>query len=336
MSVNQPQKPGIGAAGANQQPLPTREELLKRQEILQRQLKANQSSLFLATRETPMLGMEDSQASSEKWALQKTQERLNEVNKQLGQIPPDAKAVPASKKSRSAKGKKGVEPLPESYKTMKIEGETTEYEVKKGDNIWKLAKGILSEGGKKPTNAEIMKLTMQISGSNQERFKSGNPNLIYPGQKLLLPKTAADAREGTKKPSEDTKKPEVLQKAPALAPSYEPFEPAKPAVPEFVGPPAPKAEDMPDFIGPRLPKTETPSPDAPAASPKLQVPKNEQPEVIPGGKGAPYGDSTAEKKSETVTVNAVLPAGAKLPEAEKKDEEEKPWYQRFWDYFNKP
>ena len=72
-----------------------------------------------------------------------------------------------------------------------------EYVIKKGDSIWKIAKGHLPKGA---SNADILKYTRQIASQNGMNVKlidgvltkiPGDPDLIFPGGKLILNKFAA-------------------------------------------------------------------------------------------------------------------------------------------------
>jgi hypothetical protein len=71
-----------------------------------------------------------------------------------------------------------------------------EYVIKKGDSIWKIAKSHLPKGS---SNADIMAYTKQIASQNGMNVKlidgvltkvPGDPDLIYPGGKLVLNKFA--------------------------------------------------------------------------------------------------------------------------------------------------
>jgi hypothetical protein len=71
-----------------------------------------------------------------------------------------------------------------------------EYIIKKGDSIWKIAKSHLPKGA---SNADIMAYTKQIAGENGMNVKlidgvlskvPKDPDLIFPGGKLLLNKFA--------------------------------------------------------------------------------------------------------------------------------------------------
>lgn len=59
------------------------------------------------------------------------------------------------------------------------------YEVKEGDNLWKIARGHLKEqnGGVRPSNQEVLDLVNKIV----ERNSIPQPDLIYPDQKIRIP-----------------------------------------------------------------------------------------------------------------------------------------------------
>lgn len=59
-----------------------------------------------------------------------------------------------------------------------------EIEVVRGDSLWQIARAHLTEKNqKKPSNAEIQDLVYQIV----ERNKIKNPDLIYPGERFIIP-----------------------------------------------------------------------------------------------------------------------------------------------------
>lgn len=60
----------------------------------------------------------------------------------------------------------------------------TEYEVQSGDNLWKIARAYLTEKDqKRPSNSEVLELVNDII----ERNQIPNADLIYPGQKIVIP-----------------------------------------------------------------------------------------------------------------------------------------------------
>ena len=62
------------------------------------------------------------------------------------------------------------------------------YTVVKGDNLWRISCQQLRRGlDAKPTSAEIVPYWLQLIEINRDRLRSGDPDLIYPGEELLLP-----------------------------------------------------------------------------------------------------------------------------------------------------
>jgi len=60
--------------------------------------------------------------------------------------------------------------------------------VEPGDSCWSLAEEHLrDELGREPTEAETARLWAQLIEINEERFLTGDPDLLFPGQGLLLP-----------------------------------------------------------------------------------------------------------------------------------------------------
>jgi LysM domain len=73
----------------------------------------------------------------------------------------------------------------------------TEHEVtvKKGDNLWKLAASELKAAhGDKPSNAEVAPYWKEVIAENTPELRSGNPNLIYPGEIVTMPGVDNDVR----------------------------------------------------------------------------------------------------------------------------------------------
>lgn len=60
------------------------------------------------------------------------------------------------------------------------------YVVVRGDSLWKIARSVLSEGGARPSGAEIGAFWRSVYDTNRDVI-GANPNLIFPGQILELP-----------------------------------------------------------------------------------------------------------------------------------------------------
>ncbi|MGQ0849566.1 MAG: LysM peptidoglycan-binding domain-containing protein [Actinomycetota bacterium] len=60
--------------------------------------------------------------------------------------------------------------------------------VKAGDSMWKLAEErIVTWRGNEATDADIAPYWLAVIGANKNRIRSGDPDLIYPGEVLILP-----------------------------------------------------------------------------------------------------------------------------------------------------
>lgn len=70
-------------------------------------------------------------------------------------------------------------------KELELKAIDKTYEVKEGDNLWKIARGYLKEqnGGVRPSNQEVLDLVNKIV----DRNSIPHPDLIYPDQKFKIP-----------------------------------------------------------------------------------------------------------------------------------------------------
>ncbi len=60
--------------------------------------------------------------------------------------------------------------------------------VRRGDNFWEVASSVLrARTGEAPTPAQIVRYWSTLITSNEDRIASGNPNLIYPGERFIVP-----------------------------------------------------------------------------------------------------------------------------------------------------
>ena len=66
--------------------------------------------------------------------------------------------------------------------------EAVEVIIERGDNMWTLAEARLQElNGRPPTDAEIGPYWRLVVKANLDRIRSGDPDLIFPGEVLILP-----------------------------------------------------------------------------------------------------------------------------------------------------
>lgn len=61
-------------------------------------------------------------------------------------------------------------------------------EVVKGDHLWKISgQRLENELGRAPSNGEISPYWREVIKVNLPRLRSGDPDLIYPGEVVTLP-----------------------------------------------------------------------------------------------------------------------------------------------------
>ena len=86
------------------------------------------------------------------------------------------------------------------------------YEVKKGDSLWAIAEKTKAEG--QSTEDQWLK----IMAANKGKLKSGDPNLIFAGEKVAIPgRSGASAQEGMRKDKQDTARTDDAAKKKAAA-----------------------------------------------------------------------------------------------------------------------
>lgn len=62
--------------------------------------------------------------------------------------------------------------------------------VQPGDHLWKISEHRLGEVlGRDPEDAEVSPFWRAVIDSNVDRLRSGDPDLIYPGEEVFLPPT---------------------------------------------------------------------------------------------------------------------------------------------------
>lgn len=78
-----------------------------------------------------------------------------------------------------------------SPESEKVTGDDTSGQVavvSAGDHLWKLAAERLTEAlGRSPTDAEVAPYWMDVVEANRARIRSGDPDLIFPGEEIVLP-----------------------------------------------------------------------------------------------------------------------------------------------------
>lgn len=90
--------------------------------------------------------------------------------------------------------------------------------VEKGDNQWDIAETMLaSELDRQPTDAEIHPVWQELQELNEPNLRTGDPDLIYPDQKLDLPTISEVSDNGERSEIPETSKPE-----PSSEPDTEP------------------------------------------------------------------------------------------------------------------
>lgn len=100
--------------------------------------------------------------------------------------PEKTEEIGKSEKTEKAEEKVKTDKAPEAEKQ---ETEKDVHSVKRGDNVWNIAKKHLKDlnNGDKPTNAEILKHTKEIMEWNNLEFEAdGKLVIIKPGQELKL------------------------------------------------------------------------------------------------------------------------------------------------------
>jgi hypothetical protein len=83
------------------------------------------------------------------------------------------------------------EPDTGSGETAPEAGQGRTISVVEGDNLWTIAKGRLKEapgaGAREPTDREVADYWAQVKKVNRDELPSGDPDVIAPGDKILLP-----------------------------------------------------------------------------------------------------------------------------------------------------
>ena len=60
--------------------------------------------------------------------------------------------------------------------------------VEKGDHLWSISASHLEgASAKEPSAAEITPVWVEVIETNRDRLRSGDPDLIYPGETIVMP-----------------------------------------------------------------------------------------------------------------------------------------------------
>ena len=62
--------------------------------------------------------------------------------------------------------------------------------MKRGESLWTIARYRLASaqgGSGEPTNREVAEYWMRVVEANRDRLESGDPDLIYPHERIVLP-----------------------------------------------------------------------------------------------------------------------------------------------------
>jgi hypothetical protein len=99
-------------------------------------------------------------------------------------VPIPAGPVPTSDKETPAEAPDDDE----SGRGATVYDHETSVVVVSGDNLWKLAEErVEAVLGRAPTDADTAPYWVRVVEANRQRIRSGDPNLIFPGEEIVMP-----------------------------------------------------------------------------------------------------------------------------------------------------
>ena len=76
---------------------------------------------------------------------------------------------------------------PEAPTTDEPASPETDYEVVRGDNLWSIACRHVRASTPDPTLGQVTEYWLEVIDRNVGELRSGNPDLIFPGERIVLP-----------------------------------------------------------------------------------------------------------------------------------------------------
>ncbi|HEV8426069.1 MAG TPA: LysM peptidoglycan-binding domain-containing protein [Actinomycetes bacterium] len=114
-----------------------------------------------------------------------------------GLRPPAYQPTPATSTTNPPREPEPGEPNSGGGATTPEAGQETSHAVVAGDSLWTIARDRLAEapggGSGEPTNREVADYWARVKEANQDRLRSGDPDLIDPGDTIVLPPVASPA-----------------------------------------------------------------------------------------------------------------------------------------------
>jgi nucleoid-associated protein YgaU len=79
-------------------------------------------------------------------------------------------------------------PVPTAAGSAPETGKATSVRAARGDNLWMIARDHLAAAGKgEPSNRQVAEYWAKVKAANRHRLESSDPDLIEPGEEIVLP-----------------------------------------------------------------------------------------------------------------------------------------------------